>query len=170
LTFSKDAILSLSRRSLLIPFLALALAQMACNAVMPQRSATQTPMAPATVVFNIESFHAVSNGPLAPTRFTTYESWFITVIQTYHYNFGKGAPPGTIALRATNGALYGPWSTLGRDSESGGHNSFWVATPNITLPPDTYTIIDSDPSTWSYNSETNGMGFAMVGALPKNNP
>jgi choice-of-anchor C domain-containing protein len=41
-------------------------------------------------------------------------------------------------------------------------NANWIATPNVVIPAGTYTVIDSDPSTWSQNSGSGGQGFAAV--------
>jgi len=47
-------------------------------------------------------------------------------------------------------------------------NANWTATPNIKLPAGEYTIIDSEPSTWSQNSESGNRGMCTVKGYPWN--
>jgi hypothetical protein len=41
-------------------------------------------------------------------------------------------------------------------------NAYWNARPGVTLAPGTYTVIDSDPSTWAQNAGTGGAGHIRV--------
>ncbi len=41
-------------------------------------------------------------------------------------------------------------------------NAYWAAFPLETIPAGTYTVMDSDPSTWSANGESGGAGFVNV--------
>jgi hypothetical protein len=41
-------------------------------------------------------------------------------------------------------------------------NVNWEVRPVVILQPGIYTVIDSDPSTWAHNSETNGEGIVWV--------
>jgi hypothetical protein len=62
----------------------------------------------------------------------------------------------------SSGQVYGPWQAVGSPGQGGVPNAYWVARLRITLPPDTYTVLDSDPSTWARNRGTGGAGFASV--------
>lgn len=125
-----------------------------------------TPPSQPVALLVVESTGVAYNGGSAPT-FTTTESWTIVLIQTYHWNDGKGARPGTLALKAANGKLYGPWQATGLPAQGGVANGFWQAKPNVVIPAGTYTVVDSDPTTWSQNSATGGRGMTWVYATPK---
>jgi hypothetical protein len=108
---------------------------------------------------------AVGNGPTSPTVFTLATEKTLTSLQTYHWNGGRGASSlGTLSLSNANGTVYGPWSVTGYPGQGGVPNAYWKAIPNILLEPGTYTIIDSDPSTWSQNAGSLGKGFAWANA------
>jgi hypothetical protein len=104
----------------------------------------------------------VANGPTRPTTFTLAKPTRITKITTYHWNNGKGATPGTIALRSSTGQVYGPWQASGTPGMGGVPNVHWVVTPDITLPAGTYTVIDSDPASWSHNPQSGNAGMAWA--------
>lgn len=99
----------------------------------------------------------VYNNPTSPTTFTLTNTYNVMSISTYHYNSGRGATPGTISLKNSNGNTVGTWTATGRYG-----NFYWDVTPNIKLGPGTYTVIDSDTSTWAQNSETNNQGMFIV--------
>ena len=105
----------------------------------------------------------VDSGPLNPTFFTTEETRTMTKIGTYHYNNGKGATPGTIGLKDQNGMTWGPWQAKGQGSVP----TYWVVdlAPTLELPAGTYTVRDSDSSTWSYGSESEDCGIVSIIAL-----
>lgn len=127
-----------------------------------------TPPRPASPVFDSFNPGGVGNGPSNPAAFTLNGPSVITQIQTYHWNFGKGFPPGTLALRDLNGRIYGPWPAKGSPGQSGVPNAFWTVNPNITVPAGTYTVVDSSPATWSMNSASGNRGFAQILARPAN--
>ncbi len=111
--------------------------------------------------FKVSSLGGVSNGATQPTTFTINSSWLVTSITTYHWNDAQGTTTtGTIGLRAAGGATFGPWQTTGQPGQGGVPNAYWVAAPNVVIPPGTYTVVDSDPSTWAQNDETGGAGIA----------
>jgi len=110
-------------------------------------------------IINIDSLKAVSNGGTSPTV-TLNQSYFLTYILTYHWNGSKGTPAGTISLRDSSGKVYGPWQAK---LESG---VYWTADPETAVPAGTYTVIDSDPGTWSQNSETGGRGITHAKGIP----
>lgn len=113
----------------------------------------------------------VFNGAITPTTFTNSVPWTVTLIYTYHWNNEKGTTPlGTISLQAADGTVFGPWETTPMDGQGGVHNAFWAASPNITLPPGTYTVIDSDPGTWSQNDKTGGAGMVWIDGVQITNP
>jgi hypothetical protein len=116
-------------------------------------------------LFNNWNIAAVQNGPTSPTIFTTTTTHQITYLSTYHWNNGKGVPGGTVGLSSSAGKTYGPWQVTTTPGQGGVPNANWIATPNVVIPPGTYTVIDSDPSTWSQNSGSGGQGFAEIRGL-----
>lgn len=86
----------------------------------------------------------------------------VVSVKTYHYNFGKGAIPGTIGLNDSIGPV-GTWQTVG-STLGGGPNTLWVGTPTqqLVLQSGTYSVVDSDSATWFQNAASGGKGFAMV--------
>jgi tetratricopeptide (TPR) repeat protein len=129
---------------------------------------TQTPVTtpttkqPETEAVNVGNIYGVNNAPTAPTEFSVRTSYMLTFIQTYHWNYGRGAQPGTIAVRKDDGTVFGPWRAGTKPGQGGVPNAYWEVTPNVVIPAGTYTIIDSDPSTWSQNAQSGGRGFAVV--------
>ncbi|MFH1908592.1 MAG: hypothetical protein ABIL11_14620 [Chloroflexota bacterium] len=120
-------------------------------------------------IFKFGSNSAVFNGITAPTTFTINEAWLLTVITTYHWNDARGATPGTIGLRAADGTTYGPWQASGLPGQGGVPDAYWVAHPGIVIPPGTYSVIDSDPSTWAQNADTGGAGMAWASGVRQGN-
>lgn len=117
------------------------------------------------VIFNNGNIDAVQNGPSRRTRFSIDRPTFISFIQNYHYyNYGHG--PGAISLRGLDGTRYGPWPAEGEQGQGGVPNAYWNCYPNITLPPGTYVIEDSDPGTWSQNAGSEFRGISMVRGRP----
>jgi hypothetical protein len=118
------------------------------------------------VLFDSMNGYGVGNGPTAPATFTIGQPHVITSITTYHWNDGHGTRAGTIALRDASGRLFGPWAVAGSPGQGGVPNAFWIGQPNVTLPAGTYTIIDSEPSTWSRNSASGNRGMSTVRGYP----
>ncbi len=118
-------------------------------------------------IFDNGNIGGVSGGPTQATRFTLSKAMYITRIENYHY-YNSGKKPGTIAVQHSNGQRYGPWQAYGIIGQGGLQNAYWVVQPKMQLPAGTYTVIDSDPSTWSQNGESKGSGFTTVWA-PKGN-
>jgi hypothetical protein len=127
----------------------------------PTEAATSVPEANEDVeeIFQVTSIGSAQNGA-TPTTFTVGESWLVTEIKTYHWNYGDGTTPGTIGLRDADGTILGTWQAEGLPGQGDVADAYWVVNPNIVIPPGTYTIIDSDPDTWAQNAETNGIGMA----------
>lgn len=127
-------------------------------------SATAPPAAPGefapqTLFFNGNDA-AVGNGGKV-SAFTLPSPAQITFVMTYHWNGGRGAPAGTIALLAESGIMYGPWqATLN-------NGVYWEVRPNAGLPAGRYRIIDSDPATWAQNAGSNGDGMTRVLGFPR---
>jgi hypothetical protein len=134
---------------------------------------TPTPTPPPAVeeqFFQVLSLGAAYNGATAPTTFSISESWLVTYILTYHWNNAEGAAPGTVGLRAADGTTYGPWQATGEPGQGGVPNANWVVRPNVVIPPGTYTVLDSDPSTWAQNEETGGVGMSWGSGIRQGNP
>jgi hypothetical protein len=111
---------------------------------------------------------AVDNNPQNPTTFTIDQPQTFTKIGTYHWNHGKGTEtPGTIGLQDSNGKIYGPWKASGQPGQGGVPNACWIVTltTGLDLPAGTYEVVDSDPSTWPYNSESGDSGVVSIVGL-----
>lgn len=124
------------------------------------------PTAEQELIFERTSLWAVDNGPTSPTGFTIDRKWTITEIKTYHWNYGQGKNPGMIGLQDEKGMVLGMWPASSLPGSGGVPDAYWTTRPNLTLPPGEYTILDSDPTTWSQNAETGGEGIAWVYGLP----
>lgn len=120
----------------------------------------------AGVIFNNGNIGGVANGPTQATAFTINQAHFIATIENYHWNYGRGAGAGTIALRHSNGKLYGPWPVTTSGGQGGAPNVGWSCSPNMVIPAGTYTVVDSDPATWSHNSESAARGFSKITGYP----
>ena len=89
----------------------------------------------------------------------------VQAITTYHWNGGKGATPGKISIyRWDDDSIVGTWNAVGtRSGQAGAKNVNWDVFPNVELNDgERYYIVDSDPDTWSFNSESENTGFAEV--------
>ncbi|MDG2122433.1 MAG: exo-alpha-sialidase [Verrucomicrobiales bacterium] len=113
------------------------------------------------VVFELGNIFGVLSGPQQATVFTMAEETLITYISDYHY-FSGGVLPGTIALRHSDGTVFGPWQCEGRVGQGGVSSAYWEAWPMEVLPAGGYTVVDSSPATWSWNSQSDGRGFTVV--------
>jgi hypothetical protein len=114
-------------------------------------------------LFSNNNAYAVANGPTQAAVFQVDAPTHISKITTYHWNNGRGTRgAGTIALRSSTGELYGPWQAAGQPGQGGVPNAYWVASPEVTLPPGTYTVIDSSPATWAHNAGSGGAGMVWA--------
>lgn len=113
------------------------------------------------LLFELGSLAGVSSGPPKETTLTWDRAAYVTSLMTYHY-LNEGAPPGTVGLRAADGTMYGPWPTVGTEGQGGVPNAYWTATPNEVVPAGTYTVVDSDPSTWSWAVDTGRRGITII--------
>lgn len=144
---------------------------MGAGASVPETTKTEVkPPEPTGVVgtqlFNNGNLGGVANSPTQPTVFTLNQAHMITQIQNYHWNNGRGARPGTVALRDGNGRLYGPWTVIPSAGQGGAPNVYWTCSPNVVIPAGTYTVVDSDPATWSQNGQSGGRGFSLIKGYP----
>ncbi|MFZ2056464.1 MAG: hypothetical protein WAV54_03530 [Acidimicrobiales bacterium] len=103
------------------------------------------------VIFDNFNSGTVSNAPTSATVFTIKQSYLITMILDYHWNNGKGSPGGTVALRRSQGTLYGPWHVV-TSGGSGVPNVDWTAQPKVVVPAGSYTVVDSSPATLSQDA------------------
>jgi len=136
----------------------------------PTPKVTPTPSAAEEEFFRVGSLGVAYNGATEPTTFSIDESWLVTYLITYHWNGAEGATPGTVGLRASDGTTYGPWQAAGGLGQGGVPNAYWEVKPNIVIPPGTYTVLDSDPSTWAQNEETGGAGMSWGNGIRQGNP
>jgi S-layer protein (TIGR01567 family) len=113
------------------------------------------------VIYDSWNTGIVDNNPTCSPFFTTAEPQMVTYIDTYHWNYGAGVPGGTISLRNGRGALYGPWEAESALDQGEVPKGYWIAHPNEVIPAGTYIVEDSDPATWSQNSES-PCGFTKV--------
>lgn len=102
----------------------------------------------------------VQNGPPSGTPYFTIDNTvMVTYLDSYHYNDGYGVSyPGTLSLISNDGQEYGPYQMISSET----NNIIWNYVPyegEIILPPGTYTVVDSDPVTWSNNAESGYAGF-----------
>jgi len=112
--------------------------------------------------FNTHNISAVSNNPKKPTLFIFKSQCKLISITNYHWNNAKGSNPGTIGVRSQSGKNFGPWNTSGKPGQGGVPNAYWTANPNVTLPAGTYTVIDSEPSTWAQNAGSGYRGMSNI--------
>ena len=129
-------------------------------------AATGKPLDEPVKVSDTMNVAGVHNKPTAPTTFSINRPHLVTFISTYHWNNARGAAGGTIALQGGDGKTYGPWRVSTRPGQGGVPNAYWEVSPNIVIPAGTYTILDSDPGTWSQNQQSGGRGMAEVKATP----
>ena len=132
----------------------------------PAMPLTTTPPSPKVGkdLFNNTNTEVVANLPIYPT-FTIAEDYYLTYVMTRHF-VNHGTPPGTIAVRHEDGTLYGPWQASGGEEKDGVANALWEVTPNIVIKAGNYTIIDSDPATWSVNAASQHRGHARLQGYP----
>lgn len=129
--------------------------------------AVTAPVGQEIKIFDNGNIYGVSNGPVLPTQFKLAEATYITRIEDYHY-FNNGKLPGTITLVNAKGQVFGPWQANGTAGQGGVQNAYWVVKINTLLPAGTYTVIDSDPATWSTNAQSANQGFTTVWAIGLN--
>src|SRR6266550_1224461 len=102
----------------------------------------------------------------APAKFTIDKEYYVTSISNYHWNHGRGEAQGYIGLRDERGIDYGQWNAIKSSGQGGAQSVNWEVRPNITIPPGTYTVVDSHPESWSQNAKSQGIGFSNVEGHP----
>jgi hypothetical protein len=116
-------------------------------------------------LFEVTSIAGVSSNPPKPVIFQLGGDAYLTQVVTYHY-LNEGTGPGTIALEADNGTLYGPWQAVGSEGQGGVPDAYWTATPNVRVPAGTYRVVDSNPATWSWAFDTEQRGITIITGIP----
>lgn len=107
---------------------------------------------------------AVESSPTEEATFTVDQVFTVYSIMTYHWNNGEGTEsPGKIAL-LEDGVSMGNWQTVGEASAYNAPNNNWLAYPIglVLRPGHVYTVVDSDPDTWSYNASSQNAGFFEI--------
>lgn len=111
---------------------------------------------------------SVAGGGTPPTFDTGGKPYCVTSITTYHWNGGRGAPPGSVGLTGSSPVPYSHAS--GEAGQNGAQNANWVLTFGTHVGPvvidGTYACRDSDPATWSQNAGSGGKGFCVVYGIP----
>jgi hypothetical protein len=118
-----------------------------------------------SLLFDNWNIQGVSNGGTPPNFSTGAQVYCLDSISDYHWNNGAGSTPGTIGLLGPNQQLLGPWQAVGSSGQGGAPNVNWTAGPpagSAVLLSGTYSVNDSNTSTWSQNAQSKGVGFARV--------
>ena len=126
-----------------------------------QTTATGQPQGPVEALV-LNTLGAVRNGPSKPSRFRIDTPVMVKSIMTYHWNDGQGTTPGSIGLQDENGRTVGTWQAYGTAGQGGVLNAYWHVEPGIVLQPGIYTIVDSEPTTWSTNAEVGERGVFEI--------
>jgi hypothetical protein len=123
--------------------------------------------------FNKET---VSSGPNSTgTEVFINTAARITGLETYHFNDGSGVNPapvnGMIGLKDMAGNwVVPPTQANGIPGQNipghNGANESSMANVNQVVQAGEYVVVDSEPSTWSYNSTSKNQGFAAVYGAP----
>ena len=119
-------------------------------------------------LFNNGNTGGISGGGGTPPIFELTVATQITELTTYHYVAGGLPAAGTISLKGKDGTLYGPFQATGAEGQGGVANAVWTIKPkNLILPAGSYTIIDSDPASFSQNAGSHGVGMAWLSGIPQ---
>lgn len=119
-------------------------------------------------IFNNWNVAAVLNNGASPSfTLAPGDPDELCFIDDYHWNNAAGANPGTIGLTDATGVKLGPWQAVGSPGQRNVPNANWRATPpnpvllNFNVK---YTVVDSNPASWSQNQQSSGNGFSRVWA------
>jgi PKD repeat protein len=119
-----------------------------------------------TKLFDNSNGGAVLGGGKSPSYTTKGVSYCVMQIITYHWNNGQGKTPGTIGLDGINGSKIGTWTATGSSGQGGAKNVNWTAAVSTASKPvvinGLFSCVDSNPATWSQDSQTHGTGFCEV--------
>jgi len=102
---------------------------------------------------NINTLH-IEDNPTKSMIFVLEDEKHINSVKTYHC--GGVNPVGTLELVDLKGTSYGIWDAVIVDK------LFWECYPNIDLQAGSYKVIDSNPTTWSWNGLSLGVGFTEI--------
>ena len=103
----------------------------------------------------------IDKNPDGATRLIIKRSSIVLKITTDHYNDSKGtANVGSITITGDGGMVIGTYPAKGKAGTDGATNGKWVIEPQVRLDPGIYYIQDSQPSTWSKN--TQGVGLLNI--------
>lgn len=120
----------------------------------------------ATKLFDNSNGGGVQGGGKSPSFLTRGVSYCVMQIITYHWNHGLGKAPGTIGLNGSGNAKVGAWKATGSSGQGGAKNVNWMATVSTASKPvvinGVYSCVDSDPATWSEDTQSHGTGFCQV--------
>lgn len=135
------------------------------------------------LIFSINSVSSVQNGPPNPSEFHLSNPTKITLIRTFHWNYGTGEDPGQSGwisiIDARNNSEKARLDVRYLERRGNVPNAYWVACGgdrflgsgdfkrdlpalNIKLDAGTYQIKDSGQTTWSHNSDTRGRGIVFI--------
>jgi hypothetical protein len=107
-----------------------------------------------------------SNDGRAPSFSTGGKPYCLYELTTSHWNNGQGAPAGTVTLVGGSGPGARRIGPLKLEPVSGKAVDINLFAALPEAPPvvidGTYTVSDSQPSTWSQNSQSQGLGFTRV--------
>ena len=103
----------------------------------------------ANLIYNSFNAQGVFHNPNLETMFSLGSSMTITSIVNYHYGYTADPANNWIGIEQL---FVHSWVDMGHWSVAGEH--YWVTSPNITLGPGDYRIVDSDPSSWAYSDSS----------------
>lgn len=130
---------------------------------IPLHSPENPPARQENTLFDNFNGEGTSQGSPQALRIRFARPFQLSLIQTYHWNSGQGAPPGSIGLvRVDDGKAFGPWPAQGSPGQGGVANAYWQCRPQVSLPAGTYEVTCSSPASWSYNQASQGLGFAVL--------
>ncbi|MDE3064593.1 MAG: PKD domain-containing protein [Acidobacteriota bacterium] len=132
----------------------------------PPASGRWTCRGATTKLFDNWNGGGVLGGGRPPSFSTRGVTYCLTQLDTYHWNGGKGATPGSIGLGGPRGAKVGSWSATGSSGQGGAANVNWAAhvptSPTPVVINGIYRCLDSSSATWSQNGTSRGTGFCQV--------
>jgi len=115
-----------------------------------------------SIIFTLFNTKEITNFVSKETLFSIQGSCVISTISNYHKKQKEETKVGTIGLRASTKRMYGPWQAKQTDALGKNNVQYKTVTPHVTLPPGTYTIIDSDKNSWSSNIQSGKRGMSHV--------
>ncbi|MBZ0188898.1 MAG: caspase family protein, partial [Candidatus Obscuribacterales bacterium] len=117
---------------------------------------------PVTKIFDNGNIYLVYNKPKGVTSFSIDAPVLVTSVTNYHWNDGKGQDPGNITLVHQDGTVYGPWHSTALAGQGNAPNVYWRCSTNALLKAGLYSVLDSDPDTWSHNRQSSGAGITEI--------